>query len=189
MTNLHLTHSSEFVYHAINECFMTFAGYGFSRIEMDSSFKFERPQRWQQLGFLLFLLLALAMVAAFLSISPARAQIENCGAELIELVNQCVDYVFIPGPKVNPSKACCVEVCKLDVPCFCDHLPPKTEEVMSLEKAIFVARYCGKLVPHGTKCGSKKASNDLFVFFFFFWPIFCLFIASVDFPDYTVPLA
>ncbi|THU48388.1 hypothetical protein C4D60_Mb09t25700 [Musa balbisiana] len=122
---------------------------------MDSSFKFERPQRWQQLGFLLFLLLALAMVAAFLSISPARAQIENCGAELIELVNQCVDYVFIPGPKVNPSKACCVEVCKLDVPCFCDHLPPKTEEVMSLEKAIFVARYCGKLVPHGTKCGKQ----------------------------------
>ena len=62
----------------------------------------------------LFLLLALAMVEL-----------------IIEMVNRCVDYVFIPGPKVNPSKACCVEVCKLDVPCFCDHLPQETEEVMS----------------------------------------------------------
>ncbi|RZS19218.1 hypothetical protein BHM03_00051589 [Ensete ventricosum] len=81
----------------------------------------------------LFLLFALAMVAAVLSTSTARAQIEICGVELIELVNQCVDYVLVPGPKAIPSKACCVEVCKLDVPCFCGYLPPETEERLGLD--------------------------------------------------------
>ncbi|RWW11936.1 hypothetical protein GW17_00024421 [Ensete ventricosum] len=107
----------------------------------------------------LFLLFALAMVAAVLSTSTARAQIEICGVELIELVNQCVDYVLVPGPKANPSKACCVEVCKLDVPCFCGYLPPETEESWFMVRFWFfpkVPHVSGSDLSSGRVCGYRS---------------------------------
>ncbi|XP_074567227.1 uncharacterized protein LOC141823919 [Curcuma longa] len=102
-----------------------------------------------------FFVCAIAIVAALLlsAASPARAQIKICGADLGDLLADCRRYVRIPGPKVNPSAACCAEIKKLDLPCLCDNLPPGIEKRISLEKAVFVARKCGKKVRKGTKCG------------------------------------
>ncbi|CAL9189429.1 unnamed protein product, partial [Musa hybrid cultivar] len=98
-------------------------------------------------------LLVLAMVAAFLLISPAQAQI--CGANLSKLVKECRKYVQIKGPQINPSKTCCAEIKKVDVPCLCKNIPPGIEKTISLKKAVYVAKRCGKPVPKG-KCGSKN---------------------------------
>ncbi|XP_042443891.1 protein LIM1-like [Zingiber officinale] len=100
-----------------------------------------------------FFVCAIAIVAALLlsAASPGRAQF--CGADLGDLLADCMKYVRIPGPKVNPSAACCAEIKKLDLPCLCDNLPPGIEKRISLEKAVFVARKCGKTVRKGNKCG------------------------------------
>ncbi|CAL9117953.1 unnamed protein product, partial [Musa textilis] len=96
-------------------------------------------------------LLVLAMVAAFLLISPAQAQI--CGTDLSKLVKACKKFVEIKGPQIKPTKPCCAEIKKVDVPCLCKHIPPGVEKMISLKKAVYVAKYCGKPVPKG-KCGS-----------------------------------
>lgn len=108
-----------------------------------------------------FFVFAIAIVAALLlsAASPARAQIKICGADLGDLLADCRKYVRIPGPKVNPSAACCAEIKKLDLPCLCDNLPPGIEKRISLEKAVFVARKCGKKVRKGTKCGGRKSTQ------------------------------
>ncbi|XP_042441226.1 protein LIM3-like [Zingiber officinale] len=100
-----------------------------------------------------FFVCAIAIVAALLLSAASPASAQFCGADLGDLLADCMKYVRIPGPKVNPSAACCAEIKKVDLPCLCDNLPPGIEKRISLEKAVFVARKCGKTVRKGTKCG------------------------------------
>ncbi|XP_042446523.1 uncharacterized protein LOC122031477 [Zingiber officinale] len=95
---------------------------------------------------------SMAVVAALLLLSsPASAQTRICGVIIEKLTDTCREYIKIPGPKVNPSAECCALVEKSNVPCLCDNLPPGIEETISLEKAFFVARKCGKKIRAGSK--------------------------------------
>ncbi|KAI3994013.1 hypothetical protein MKX01_003026 [Papaver californicum] len=58
------------------------------------------------------------------------------------------------GPKIPPSQGCCGVIQKADIPCVCQHITPEIEQVISVEKVIYVAQFCHKDLPRGTKCGS-----------------------------------
>ncbi|KAL9169419.1 hypothetical protein ABFS82_04G078000 [Erythranthe guttata] len=78
----------------------------------------------------------------------------QCQGDFQGLIQNCAQYVRIPGPKVNPSQECCNVIRGVDIPCICQHLTQKAESFVSLEKAAFVTAFCGKPLAPGTKCGS-----------------------------------
>lgn len=43
-----------------------------------------------------------------------------CQGDIEGLMRECAVYVQRPGPKVNPSTACCGVVKRSDVHCACD---------------------------------------------------------------------
>ncbi|XP_074578993.1 uncharacterized protein LOC141835438 [Curcuma longa] len=103
-----------------------------------------------------FFLLTVALLLAGATTFPsAKSQlIVACGTDVEKLVLACHEFIAIPGPKKKPNKACCDCLARADVPCLCKELPPEVEKSISMEKAVYVARSCGKTVPAGTKCGS-----------------------------------
>jgi len=87
----------------------------------------------------------------------------SCQETLPPLISKCTQFVRIPGPKVPPSDACCQAVKQVplgDLPCLCKLVTPAVEKVISMEKAVYVARTCGLPIPSGlTVCGSKSIST------------------------------
>ncbi|XP_011032284.1 PREDICTED: uncharacterized protein LOC105131148 [Populus euphratica] len=81
----------------------------------------------------------------------------SCNETVSSLVSKCSPFVRIPGPRVLPSDACCQaakQVTVGDLPCVCKLVTPALQKVISMDKALFVARTCGLTVPPGTVCGS-----------------------------------
>ncbi|XP_050225739.1 uncharacterized protein LOC126675180 [Mercurialis annua] len=73
---------------------------------------------------------------------------------LTELVLQCSQYIGNNGPTIPPLEACCQVVKQADIPCGCQLVTPTIEQIVSMEKVIFVARSCGLQINPGFKCGS-----------------------------------
>ncbi|RWW18020.1 hypothetical protein GW17_00018020 [Ensete ventricosum] len=121
----------------------------------------------RRLPFFFLLVVALAVSSTLLGGAPVRAQ-QMCGADLGQLLAQCREYVA-PGPQKDPSKECCAEVQKADVVCLCKNIPSEVEKKISMENAVYVAKFCGKSVPSGTKCGSKLSPNPIVYACLPFW--------------------
>ncbi|KAG6536270.1 uncharacterized protein LOC122002874 [Zingiber officinale] len=102
-----------------------------------------------------FLLTVASLLVGATTVPTEQSQlIVACGTDVEKLVLACHEFIAIPGPKKKPNKACCDSLATADVPCLCKELPPEVEKSISMEKAVYVARSCGKTVPAGTKCGS-----------------------------------
>ncbi|KAF8398308.1 hypothetical protein HHK36_017235 [Tetracentron sinense] len=99
--------------------------------------------------------LALAvLVIAGIVISGGQVSAQSCQGDIQGLISQCAQYVGKSGPKTPPSQGCCTVVQKADVPCVCKSITKEVEQIISMEKVVYVAQYCGKTIPHGMKCGS-----------------------------------
>ncbi|KAH7864292.1 hypothetical protein Vadar_027953 [Vaccinium darrowii] len=85
----------------------------------------------------------------------------QCRGDLNGLMSQCAAFVQKPGPKVNPSGECCKVVKSVDVPCVCGHIPKEAEQIISMDKAVYVAEFCGIPLRHGMKCGTSLPSPSL----------------------------
>ncbi|CAA2934874.1 bifunctional inhibitor lipid-transfer seed storage 2S albumin superfamily [Olea europaea subsp. europaea] len=97
-----------------------------------------------------------AVLVLFLIISCAELIMvsSQCQGNFQGLVQECSQYVQKGGPRKNPSQGCCNVVKSVDLPCVCQHITQEVEQIISMEKATYVAGFCGKPIPHGTKCGS-----------------------------------
>ena len=105
-----------------------------------------------------FMLVAIFTVAAVFQFSGQVSGAQHCGMNtniLGQLVSQCEKYVLKSGPKIRPSPGCCAVVKKVDVPCVRKFVTKQIEEIVSIEKMVYVARSCGIKISAGTKCGSK----------------------------------
>ncbi|OVA06100.1 Bifunctional inhibitor/plant lipid transfer protein/seed storage helical domain [Macleaya cordata] len=80
---------------------------------------------------------------------------QSCDGDIRGLVEQCSRYVMKLIPRPPPSVACCEIVKKVDADCVCSHVTKEVEALISMDKAVFVAAYCGRPLPSGTKCGSN----------------------------------
>lgn len=111
-----------------------------------------RAMAISKIVFVIYLTLVCANVIVFTT-TIVSAQ---CQGDFQGLIQQCSRYVQKSGPKENPSQGCCNVVRNVDLPCVCQHVTSEVEQIISMEKAAYVAASCGKPIPHGTKCGSKK---------------------------------
>ncbi|CAL5381708.1 unnamed protein product [Camellia sinensis] len=85
----------------------------------------------------------------------------QCQGDLPGLMAQCPKYVGRTGPQVEPSKECCDVVKTADVACVCKYITKEIEQIISMEKVVFVAQSCGKPLAHGSKCGINR--RDLII--------------------------
>ncbi|KAK7264069.1 hypothetical protein RJT34_31672 [Clitoria ternatea] len=80
----------------------------------------------------------------------------QCGGNVPDIVSKCSQFVEKSGAVVPPSAECCAVLRNIDVPCICKLVTREVEKLVSIPKAIFVARSCGLNVPPGMQCGSVK---------------------------------
>ncbi|KAL3649586.1 hypothetical protein CASFOL_005989 [Castilleja foliolosa] len=94
------------------------------------------------------------MILLYLSLFYASTMVSaQCQGNFQGLVQQCSRYVQKSGPKETPSQGCCTVVKNVDLPCICGHITSEVEQIISMEKAAYVAAFCGKPIPRGTRCG------------------------------------
>ncbi|CAK9147490.1 unnamed protein product [Ilex paraguariensis] len=101
-----------------------------------------------------FTVLAISIMCVGILILDNNVVSGQCQGDFTGLIQQCSRYVQKPGPEVNPSPGCCSVVKTVDLPCVCQHITKDAEQIISMEKATYVAKFCGKALAHGTKCGS-----------------------------------
>ncbi|OUZ99955.1 Bifunctional inhibitor/plant lipid transfer protein/seed storage helical domain [Macleaya cordata] len=64
----------------------------------------------------------------------------------------CNAYIFPSELKTPPSQECCNTVKQVEILCLCQHCYDASYGFWVPEKIVHVADYCGKPLPHGTKC-------------------------------------
>jgi len=106
-------------------------------------------------------LLGLAMAAAAARPATTTTTAEDpptgdCNQDLNDLITNCQDYVRFPDdPKIPPSAACCGVIQGANIPCLCSKVTPTVETLISMDKVVYVASYCGRPLKPGSQCGSK----------------------------------
>ncbi|CDY23261.1 BnaA08g12850D [Brassica napus] len=85
----------------------------------------------------------------------------TCQGDIEGLMRQCAVFVQRPGPKVNPSAACCKAVKKSDILCACGRITSSVHNatIINMDKVVHVTGFCGKPLAHDTKCGSKSIAS------------------------------
>ncbi|CAO2820865.1 unnamed protein product [Amaranthus hypochondriacus] len=79
---------------------------------------------------------------------------QSCAGDIPNLVSQCAKYVRTVGPKTPPSARCCSLARNADNQCLCKYVSKGIEMFVSVDKAVYIAQYCGIPFQHGAKCGS-----------------------------------
>ncbi|KAF8398309.1 hypothetical protein HHK36_017236 [Tetracentron sinense] len=100
------------------------------------------------------------LVVAGIVISGGRVSAQGCQGDLQGLISQCSQYVQKSGAKTPPSQPCCTVVKAVNIPCVCQYITKQVEQIISMEKVVYVAQYCGKTIPHGMKCGSYTVPKE-----------------------------
>ncbi|KAI3986298.1 hypothetical protein MKX01_028579 [Papaver californicum] len=81
------------------------------------------------------------MVVILASTSTNGVSADGCEGDIKEL-------------GMRPSHGCCDIVRNIDTPCVCQQITHEIEQSVRIKKVIYVAQFCHKDLPHGTKCGS-----------------------------------
>ncbi|XP_024984075.1 uncharacterized protein LOC112520002 [Cynara cardunculus var. scolymus] len=100
--------------------------------------------------FMIFVVLVCSVVV----IIGNKSVLAQCQGDVQGLIEQCARYVQKSGPMIQPSGGCCSVVKNIDLACVCGHITIEVENIISMEKAAFIAQACGKPLSHGTQCGS-----------------------------------
>uniref|UniRef100_A0A0D9V6T3 Bifunctional inhibitor/plant lipid transfer protein/seed storage helical domain-containing protein n=1 Tax=Leersia perrieri TaxID=77586 RepID=A0A0D9V6T3_9ORYZ len=107
-------------------------------------------------------LLSFAMAAA--AARPATSSSTtsgDCGSDVQDLMANCQDYVKFPAdPKINPSQACCDAVQRANMPCVCNKVTPEVEQLICMDKVVYVVAFCMKPFQPGSHCGSYHSSDN-----------------------------
>ncbi|WCJ36841.1 hypothetical protein M5689_018016 [Euphorbia peplus] len=99
------------------------------------------------------LILTFLMVGA-LVLNEQIVSADECDSQITSLDFYCRKFIGKEGIKLIPTKECCEQLRKADVPCVCKRVTPAVEAMISMEKVVFIARICLVTVKPGTKCGS-----------------------------------
>ncbi|XVF04802.1 hypothetical protein REPUB_Repub05bG0116900 [Reevesia pubescens] len=80
----------------------------------------------------------------------------ECGnLEGLGVLFGCLNFIEKDKPKVAPSTECCGAVNSIGMNCTCKLITKEIEQIISMEKLVYVAAACGHPLPPGTQCGSK----------------------------------
>ncbi|XP_022731873.1 uncharacterized protein LOC111286255 [Durio zibethinus] len=103
--------------------------------------------------------MALIMVIEVL-ILGGRSQVsgqEECGNLVgLGVLFGCQNFIEKEKPKVAPSADCCKALKSIGMECTCKLITKEIEQIISMEKLVYVAGACGQPIPQGTYCGSYK---------------------------------
>ncbi|GMN20339.1 hypothetical protein TIFTF001_045321 [Ficus carica] len=107
------------------------------------------------------LALAIFVLTGTLMFGNYGVSATTCQIDVRDVVTECAKFVSKLGPEVPPSHECCEAIKPIDVQCACKLVTEKIEKLISMDKAVYVARTCGIDVPKGMKCGDYTVPNEL----------------------------
>ncbi|KAF9595176.1 hypothetical protein IFM89_037605 [Coptis chinensis] len=81
---------------------------------------------------------------------------QQCEGDIQGLARECAQFVQRSGKLTRPSPGCCNILKNVDIPCACKHVTRDVEQIISMEKVIYVVKCCGRPMRRGTKCGSYR---------------------------------
>lgn len=127
---------------------------------------------------------AIFLVAGILTLSNIGVSAQ-CEGSIPGLISQCQQYVSKSGQKEPPSAGCCAVVKKVDIQCICRLVTKEVEQIVSMEKVVYVARTCGLTISKGMKCGSMWPISSSFsfpalYFLYFDWIHFIFIFFSIQ---------
>ncbi|XP_021774395.1 uncharacterized protein LOC110738338 isoform X1 [Chenopodium quinoa] len=99
-------------------------------------------------------LLMIVYIIGFIDNHNSMVYGQSCAGDIPSLVSQCAKYVRKVGAKSPPSAQCCAVARNADVICLCKYVTQGVEKFVSVDKAVYIAQYCGIPFQHGAKCGS-----------------------------------
>ncbi|KAK9998826.1 hypothetical protein SO802_018429 [Lithocarpus litseifolius] len=102
----------------------------------------------------------LMVMASIILISENHKVSAQCQGSIPNLISKCSTFVQQTGPGNPPSADCCAVVMGLDIPCVCNLVTQAVENMISMDKAVYVGRTCGLSIQSGEKCG-KNAVNSV----------------------------
>uniref|UniRef100_A0A0E0JPV2 Bifunctional inhibitor/plant lipid transfer protein/seed storage helical domain-containing protein n=1 Tax=Oryza punctata TaxID=4537 RepID=A0A0E0JPV2_ORYPU len=86
--------------------------------------------------------------------ADAPATSGDCSSDVQDLMANCQDYVMFPAdPKIDPSQACCAAVQRANMPCVCNKVTPEVEQLICMDKVVYVVAFCKKPFQPGSNCG------------------------------------
>ena len=100
--------------------------------------------------------LVLAIIGILLLSAATKVVVGQCQGDITAVIVQCAQYVRKNAPKEDPSQACCDAIKGADILCLCQHVPRGLLPLIDMDKVVYVAQFCGKPLPRGTKCGGDK---------------------------------
>ncbi|MED6146511.1 hypothetical protein PIB30_035127 [Stylosanthes scabra] len=101
--------------------------------------------------------LASIVIACSIIYDTERVSVSGqCGGSVPALISECGQYVQKTGPQVPPSQGCCSELLQFNVPCACNLVTKDVANLISVNKVVFVAHYCGWGLTPGMQCGAIK---------------------------------
>ncbi|KAL2898295.1 putative non-specific lipid-transfer protein [Bienertia sinuspersici] len=59
------------------------------------------------------------------------------------------------GTKSAPSAQCCGVARNANLGCLCKYVTNGVQKFVSIDKAVYIAQYCGLPFQHGAKCENK----------------------------------
>ncbi|KAF2952828.1 hypothetical protein DAI22_01g365700 [Oryza sativa Japonica Group] len=94
------------------------------------------------------------------STADAPATSGDCSSDVQDLMANCQDYVMFPAdPKIDPSQACCAAVQRANMPCVCNKVIPEVEQLICMDKVVYVVAFCKKPFQPGSNCGRHAAAS------------------------------
>ncbi|CAI8603495.1 unnamed protein product [Vicia faba] len=96
---------------------------------------------------------ATIMLTASILVLEISAQLE-CGGNLIGIKTQCSSFIQKEGKTIPPSESCCAALKGANISCYCKYVTPVVENMVSIEKALYVAKTCQAQNIPTDKCGS-----------------------------------
>lgn len=104
---------------------------------------------------LLKFLTAMAIILATGNLASNQVLAQQCEGDIQGLMRECAKFVQRSGPKTPPSRGCCDVLKHVDIACACRHVTKDVEQIISMEKVIYVLKGCGRPMHTGARCGSK----------------------------------
>ncbi|GAA0160376.1 hypothetical protein LIER_39029 [Lithospermum erythrorhizon] len=104
-------------------------------------------------GLKVTLILVIAICCWLSSSTYGAPSANQCKVERKNFINSCADVVY--GQPASGD--CCAKIRATHFECICPYVTPKIAAYIGVQRAMKIAKGCGRRIPPNFKCGSLRS--------------------------------
>ncbi|KAF9594918.1 hypothetical protein IFM89_035482 [Coptis chinensis] len=86
-----------------------------------------------------FSVIMVIIVGLTITFSNNQVLAQQCESDIQGLARECAQFVQRSGKLTRPSPGCCNILKNVDIPCACKHVTRDVEQIISMEKVIYMS--------------------------------------------------